>query len=63
MSNKRPAEESASSSSGAPAAKKMAIPYDSLQLGKIYSLVSCKFVDFVVILSSSKKKKKISKTP
>ncbi|CAG5126913.1 unnamed protein product, partial [Candidula unifasciata] len=38
MSNKRPAEESASSAAGAPAAKKIAVPYDSLQLGKIYSL-------------------------
>lgn len=52
MSTKRPAEESASSSSGAPAAKKMAIPYDSLQLGKIYSLEE---LDLKVLVFQNKK--------
>ncbi|GFS28011.1 E3 ubiquitin-protein ligase Bre1 [Elysia marginata] len=52
MSNKRPADESASSSSSAPAAKKMAIPYDSLQLGKIYSLEE---LDLKVLVFQNKK--------
>ncbi|XP_059165912.1 E3 ubiquitin-protein ligase Bre1-like isoform X2 [Physella acuta] len=56
-SGKRPAEESASSTAGAPAAKKMAIPYDSLQLGKIYSLVSSSLeeLDMKVLVFQNKK--------
>ncbi|XP_005102459.1 E3 ubiquitin-protein ligase Bre1 [Aplysia californica] len=49
--SKRPAEDSASSS-GAPAAKKMAVPYDSLQLGKIYSLEE---LDLKVLVFQNKK--------
>ncbi|BFZ18235.1 hypothetical protein BsWGS_21274 [Bradybaena similaris] len=52
MSNKRPAEESASSAAGAPAAKKIAVPYDSLQLGKIYSLEE---LDLKVLVFQNKK--------
>ncbi|KAH9502827.1 E3 ubiquitin-protein ligase bre1, partial [Bulinus truncatus] len=55
--NKRPAEEPASSASGAPTAKKMAIPFDTLQYGKLFSLVSTSLeeLDLKVLVFQNKK--------
>merc|ERR1711962_890039 len=52
ISNKRPADEMAGSTSGAPAAKKMAVSYDSIQLGKICSLEE---LDMKVLVFQNKK--------
>ncbi|KAK0057272.1 E3 ubiquitin-protein ligase Bre1 [Biomphalaria pfeifferi] len=55
--NKRPADEAASSATGAPAAKKMAIPFDTLPFGKLYSLVSTSLeeLDMKVLVFQNKK--------